>query len=186
MFTSTYTNASGSSFTNPQSNINTNVAAFETKNGESIAVFYNPYCRPDMGETSWHYSQPKMCADFVYDLNGKKGPNKVGKDIGFITALYPTDSEIVMPIPLEKNVSTVKKQTEAAAACRAKDQDSRLPNRDELTALFYNKQLIGISSSTFWSGSVVSSSTAWGQIFYTGRRSVNDRSSSFYVRCVRR
>ena len=49
------------------------------------------------------YSQPKMCANFVYDLNGIKGPNTFGKDIGAITVLYPTDSNIVAPEPLAPN-----------------------------------------------------------------------------------
>ena len=189
MFTSTYTTTSSAVFTNPQSAVNTVTAAFETGNGESVAVFYNPVCQPDMGETGWHYSQPKMCVNFIYDLNGRKGPNKVGKDIGFITALYPTDPNIVAPMPLEKNAKNTMAQTAAAAACKAQDSDSRVPNRDELTAMFYNKQLINITSGNFWSGSVVSAGspgTAWYQNFATGNRSVYGRSATYSVRCVRR
>lgn len=145
MFTSTYTTTNGETTNNPQKNINTNAAAFETKNGETIAVFYNPYCQEDMNGTDWYLVYPSMCANFVYDLNGKKGPNKVGKDIGFITALYPTDSEVVAPMPLEQDIASVK-QTDAAAMCRKQDDNSRLPNIDELSTLFYNKQLIGIKS----------------------------------------
>ena len=109
-------------------------------------------------------------------------------DIGFITALYPTDSEIVAPMPLEKNAAngSVVAQTAAAATCRAQDQGSRLPSKNELTALFYNRELIGISSGNFWSGSVVSSSTAWNLGFNTGYRAEYDRSNSHYVRCVKR
>lgn len=44
----------------------------------------------------------KFAQTFVYDLNGSKGPNTVGKDIGFITALYPTDSVVVAPMPAER------------------------------------------------------------------------------------
>ena len=51
------------------------VAAFETANGESIAVYYNPQCQSNMNETSAFYAQTKICANFVYDLNGSKGPN---------------------------------------------------------------------------------------------------------------
>ena len=195
MFTSTFTVGS-SSYRQPQKNINTNAAAFETTNGESIAVFYNPYCQSDMGETTWHYTQPKMCADLVYDLNGRKGPNTVGKDIGFIIALYPTDSEVVAPMPLEKNAKygnlTTMSQTVAVVACRTQNKDSRLPNREELTAMFYNKELIGISSGTslltFWSGALYSSdsSKAWLQGFDVGNRYRDSRTLRAYVRCIKR
>ena len=132
-----------------------------------------------------------MCANFVYDLNGNKGPNAVGKDIGFITALYQTDSNVVAPYPLATNAAsgTAIAQTAASAACSAQDSESRLPNRDELSAMFYNKTLLGIASSHFWSGSVISSGesgTAWAQSFNAGARFPHTRSATHYVRCVKR
>ena len=168
--------------------LNTKAAAFETQNGESIILYYNPNCVGDLGETGDHYTQPKMCANFVYDLNGNSGPNTVGKDIGFITALYPTDPVIVAPLPLATNAGSFK-QTEAGQKCVAQDSESRLPNRDELAAMFYNMKLIGIPSGNFWSGSVISSGesgTAWNQNFNTGNRNPNTRSNGNNVRCVRR
>ena len=194
MFTSTYISSNGSggynSWTNPQKDVNTNAVAFETSNGESVAVFYNPLCQADMGESGWHYTQPKMCTDFIYDLNGRKGPNKVGKDIGFITALYPVEPNIVAPMSLGRDAkngsSATMAQTAAAAACRAQDENSRVPNRDELAAMFYNNQLIGITPGDFWSGSVVSSDTAWRQDFLTGSQHVISRSGLRYVRCIKR
>ncbi len=189
MFTSTYETASSSKYTNPQKNINTNAVAFETQNGETIALYYNPFCMYD--EDIWHYSQPKMCANFIYDLNGNKGPNAVGKDIGFITALYPTDSNVVAPFPLATDAAsgTTVVQTAASAACSAQDTESRLPNRDELSAMFYNWKLLGIETGHFWSGSVVSSGEsgmAWGQSFRSGYRDPSTRSNAFRVRCVKR
>ncbi len=193
MFTGTFNDgpngSGGTNFTNPQKDIDTFAAAFETQNGESIAVYYNPNCASDMQETDWHYSQPKMCANFIYDLNGNKGPNTVGKDVGFITALYPSDPVVVAPVPLPQNVSGIKKQIEAGEACTAMDAESRLPNIDELSAMFYNRDLIGIPSGHFWSGSVISSGesgAAWGQGFSTGARGPHTRSDGNYVRCVKR
>ena len=190
MFTSTYSyvwQGNPGSYRNPQRHINTNAAAFETKNGKSIAVFYNPYCQPDMGETyeASVYSQPKMCANFVYDLNGKKGPNKVGKDIGFITALYPTDGEIVAPMPLEKNAGGGN-QTLAAAACKAKDENSRMPNHYELMSMFYNRQLIGIKPTNYWSSTVTSTGKALRMAAAGGFLSALDRSGTHYYRCIKR
>jgi len=191
MFTGTFTDSadSGSIFTNPQKVIDTKAAAFETQNGESIAVYYNPNCVADMQEILSHYSQPKMCANFIYDLNGNKGPNTVGKDIGFITALYPSDPVIVAPMPLNKNVPETKKQTEAGKACTDMDSESRLPNRDELSAMFYNKDLIGMISERYWSSTVVYSGndlSAWYQRFDTGVRHPYTRSNETIVRCVKR
>ena len=188
MFTGTFITPEGS-YSNIQKDIDTFAAAFETQNGESIAVYYNPYCQSDMQETGFHYSQPKMCANFIYDLNGNKGPNTVGKDIGFITALYPSDPVIVAPMPLNKNVSGNKSPTEASKACTAMDAESRLPNRDELSAMFYNRDLIGSPSGYFCSGSVSSSGesgTAWYQSFETGNRFTKTRSYKASVRCVKR
>ena len=178
---------------NPQKNINTNAVAFETANGESIAVFYNPLCKA-ASESNYagfqEFTQPLMCANFIYDLNGRKGPNRVGKDIGFITALYPTEPNVIAPMPLTTNAlngtATSMAQTDAAAACRKQDENSRVPNRDELTAMFYNQQLLGIASGNFWSGSVVSSEYAWYQTFNGGYRGVLRRSGTYYVRCVKR
>ncbi len=187
MFTSTYSEG-GTSYTNPQKDIDTRVAAFETQNGESIAVFYNPSCRADSERITDHYSQPNMCANFVYDLNGNKGPNAVGKDIGFITALYASDPVVVAPLPLSTNANggAVLKQAAASAACTAQDSESRLPNKDELTALFYNKRLAGITQDGFWSGSVVSSTKAWRQSFSSGARGPADRELTAYLRCIKR
>ena len=81
------------------------VAGFETANGESVAVYYNPKCSVeriaskkslDSGDI-WgaYFAQPYLCANFVYDLNGNKGPNTMGKDIGFISVLYSVDSKVV-------------------------------------------------------------------------------------------
>ena len=193
MFTDSFDNTAndGSIYQNPQKDINTNAAAFETQNGETIALYYNPYCTADTEGNVLYYSQPKMCANFVYDLNGNKGPNAVGKDIGFITALYPTDSNVVAPYPLATNAAsgTTIAQTAASAACSAQDPESRLPNRDELSAMFYNKELLGISPGRFWSGSVISSGEsgmAWYQSFRSGGRRPYTRSYTNYVRCVKR
>ena len=77
--------------------VDTKAAAFETQNGESIVVYYNPNCQSDLEESSYS-ALNKTCANFIYDLNGNKGPNTIGKDMGFITALYSTDSVVVAPM----------------------------------------------------------------------------------------
>ncbi len=190
MFTGTYNDGpngtGGTDYTNPQKDIDTFAAAFETQNGESIAIYYNPYCQSDMNENSTYYSQTKMCANFIYDLNGNKGPNTVGKDIGFITAIYPSDPIVVAPLPVIQAISG-KKQSEASEACTAMDAESRLPNIHELQAMFYNKDLLGMpESGGFWSSSVISSTTAWDQSPRTGQCFPDSRSYTRDVRCIKR
>ena len=127
--------------------LNTKAAGFETANGESVLAYYNPRCkfndfaaRTITSETK--YVQPFMCANFIYDLNGKKGPNTMGKDVGFITVMYPTDSFVVAPVPNTNKVVT-SSFGESSKLCRAQDEESRVPNFEELSAMFYNQRLLG-------------------------------------------
>ncbi len=131
----------------------TKAAAFETQNGESVLVFYNPQCQTNLAEKGFS-TQPKMCANFVYDLNGNKGPNAVGKDIGIITAIYSSDPVIVAPQPLSSSASGGY-HINASAACTTKDSESRLPNKEELSAMYYNMYLFGISNSYYWASTLV-------------------------------
>lgn len=148
-FNPIFTNSLGG-YINPQYTMNTNVAALETSNGESIAVFYNPTCKPnnniiDLVVTNFRvmYVQPFMCANFVYDLNGLKKPNIVGKDIWFITALYPTDTVVVSPMLSGVNLPAAANSNVAKQICKTNDIKSRLPNPDEFYSIFYNARLIG-------------------------------------------
>ncbi len=194
MFTGTYETTSSSKHSNPLNNIDTKAAAFETQNGETITLYYNPHCYGEtegfinQNDSFWNYSQAQMCANFIYDLNGNKGPNTVGKDIGFITALYPTDTNVVAPYPLATNAANGTKiaQIDAVAACTAQDSESRLPNKDELSSMFYNKELIGIETGAYWSGTFVSTETAWNHNFDIGSHHSGTRTSTNNVRCVKR
>ena len=125
--------------------LDTKAAAFETGNGESILTFYNPNCVGNMGETGDYFVQPKICANMIYDLNGSKGPNTVGKDIGFMTILYPTDSVVVAPVPFRSVISGVTSD-EAPTACTLQAGDEyRIPTKDELASLFANQNLLADS-----------------------------------------
>ncbi len=180
-------------YQNPQKDIDTKAVAFETGNGESIAVYYNPNCIGKLSESNWHYAQPKMCVNFIYDLNNAKGPNTVGKDIGFITALYPSDPVIVAPIPLSSNASDItgtnREQYNAGKICTAQDPESRVPSIEELGALFYNRELVGIESGNYWSSTIDSpgeDGIGWYQGFRTGYRIQARRSGSLNIRCIKR
>lgn len=176
------------SYTNPKP-VNTKSVAFETQNGESILTFYNPLCQSDMAETVSHFAMAKMCVNFLYDLNGNKGPNTVGKDIGVITVFYPTDSNVVAPMPLTRDAGNADWQN-APSLCTAQEAESRIPNRDELSAMFFNRNLFGMPQAIeYWSSSIISvdnSIQAWKQGFGTGYRYAQARTNSGSVRCVKR
>lgn len=186
-----YTSNSGNPINYSYSQINTNAAAFETANGESIAVYYNPHCIVDQKSSGWHFTQPLLCANLIYDLNGNKGPNTVGKDIGFISVMYPTDPVVVAPLPVPMGLVT-STRTDAGKLCKEKDPDYRLPSIDELTSMFYNRKLLDSSESLvggYWSASVSagsSSMTNWIQHFGGGFRYLPNPSMNYYVHCVKR
>ena len=177
------------------SQIDTKAAAFETANGESLAVYYNPFCVSDLASTDREDAmQPKICANFIYDLNGTKGPNTVGKDIGFITVLYPTDSAVAAPMPHIAAGETGLSLSEGSKYCTSLDSEYRIPNKEEAASLFVNKELIGnlpvgwIATS---SRGITSSGerAAWAQSTFTGNRVLRplDTLASYtYVRCVKR
>ncbi len=171
-------------------------AGFETANGESIAVFYNPNCTSDMKETTHFYSQPKMCANFVYDLNGNKGPNTFGKDLGVMTAMYASDSVVVAPVPTtaDPGASAFQMTMDINKKCRAIDPDSKLPNREELSSLFYNSELISFSLGNagnargdYWATPVQpTSATAWCLRTTTGQWLLGCMGGNGNIRCIKR
>ena len=179
--------------------LDTKAAAFETQNGESITVFYNPRCLGSLNEYpkgagGGFFMQPKICANFIYDLNGNKGPNTVGKDIGFMTALYPFDAVLVAPYPAVRPLDgtyylTVDSGVSAAQACTNYDSEYRLPNADELAAMFINRELLksDVTTGAFWSSSTISSTGAWGQDIVIGTRDdFGKATQQFQVWCVKR
>ena len=174
--------------------LNTNSAAFETANGESILVFYNPYCRSDLanqGESARRSSMNCMCANFVYDLNGTKGPNTVGKDINFISVLYPSDSEVVSISPVGYANPSTGTQIESNKFCEATYAGTRAPNYDEAAALFYNRYLIGNIErgvGAIWTNKAYSATNGWALNIDDGSRTQwNSRTGkSFNIYCIRR
>ena len=179
----------------------TKAAAFETANGESIAVYYNPLCQPDLkSNIAWDATQVRLCANFIYDLNGKKGPNTYGKDIGTISVFYPTDSVVVAPLAYARDSASAPQKPSsdgtlsAAEVCTQQDSQYRLPNKDEAAALFVNKNIIGnlaTSSTWYWtSGTAIDASgrtVGWMQSMLSGARLYRaERDAVGPIRCVKR
>ena len=168
---------------------NTKAAAFETQNGESILAFYNPYCQAELGKGSLEdFAQSKMCANFIYDLNGNKGPNTMGKDIGVMSIIYPSDSVVVAPVPIY-SINDTFVQQDASKACQNKDSEARLPNIEEFMSLAYNQQFIGPmggDNGHFWTSTLTSSSSAKTFHLGMGRIYSHPRTKEYSVQCVKR
>ena len=172
----------------------TYAAAFETVNGESILTFYNPNCTSanmffnglDFAGGSGLYMKPQMCANFMFDLNGSKGPNTVGKDIGVISAIYSSDTNVVMPQPVRLLASQYQ-HAQAAKECTKLDAEYRLPNIEELLAMYYSKSLFNWNvDSGSWSSTVDDGTHAWIFGPSLGMKYSRLKSENWYVHCVRR
>ena len=167
----------------------TKAAAFETANGESMVVYYNPICRDKQLQNEENQNlQPYMCANFVYDLNGTKGPNTMGKDMGVMTALYAYDPVVVAPVPLIKSPGSFSRE-DAAEQCSALDSESRMPNIEESASIAYNKFILGIEN-VFWSSTLRISKNEGtkGLVVSPGLLKVYwyDRDHAHPVRCIKR
>ena len=132
---------------------NSDAVAFETQNGESLVVFYNKKCRDKetimANRTSYGSIWPFdnwICANFIYDLNGKKGPNTVGKDMGVITVLSPTDSTVVMPVMVSQKKESVT-WFEAQQFCKDMGDDTRLPILEEAVSIALNRRLYTVNNN---------------------------------------
>ncbi len=136
--------------------INSKAVAFETVNGESVLAYYNPNCvslDQSYNDGTNFYSNRLMCANFIYDLNGSKGPNTAGKDIGFLTVFYPVDSVVVTANP-GLSFAGSGSQDSVMSFCTKKASDLRLPNLEELLAMIFNNKIIGMqhyNTGYYWS-----------------------------------
>ena len=186
-FNMTYTNSDG--YVHSYSVIDSKAAAFETQNGESILVYYNPKCTTSIDKSAeqngrWHYLQQIMCTNFVYDLNGNKGPNTVGKDIGFMTAMYPSDAVLASVMPVAKTAEIPF--SEIGKSCSNINTDTRAPNYDEGAVLFYNKNLIGDMPHHIWTSTTASSDKAWWVSTNVGYRERRGKDKNATTYCIRR
>ena len=175
----------------PYSQIDTKAAAFETANGESVVAFYYPYCRNSLQSSGAFDVQSRMCVNFIYDLNGNKGPNTVGKDIGFMSVLYPSDSFVVAPNLAASKIGGGTYES-ASTYCKSIDNEARVPNREELASMFYNQYLLGITpngGTVVWSSSLLVSNgsvKAWTLGFDTGYFKEYLKTESKKILCVKR
>ena len=177
----------------------TKVAAFETANGESVAVFYNPICKTDILDyaNAIIYSDdtpgakntfPSWCVNFGYDLSGKKGPNTYGKDIGSISVFNPTDSFIVGGILDDISYSSLHPKTfeEAFVYCKSLGEEYRLPTITEWMGFAVNNLFLNIPVTWYWSSQRKSATFAYAMYPSYGVRRYFSNETMFKVKCIKR
>ena len=176
----------------------TKAASFVAQGGETVTVFYNPRCRGSLNEVVQANFPNMMCVNFVYDLNGNKGPNTVGKDMGFITAFYPYDVKVVAPYPYIRDLSQKYAQKDAASACTKEDSEYRLANVEEMASMFTNLKLVSDNetldnrggNSVYWTSSITTynnAKRAWYFYFGAGYANVwRSLTEPMSIRCVKR
>ena len=171
--------ASGHTMKNP-----TKSYGFVMANGYAVNLFYNPNCEAKKllsGFANW--TSDFVCVNAIYDMNGLKGPNQAGKDIGFVTILYPDTSSIALaPNPYYKNLKNANYK-DGMAGCAELGADYTLPRLEEWASISYNRELFDFDyGGSYWlvpgTGFSVSS---WG-----GYISAYGQNNTFNIRCVKR
>ena len=158
---------------------------FVMSNGYSVNLFYNPNCMNDNKDTH-HWGQDRVCVNAIYDMNGLARPNEVGKDIGFVTVIYPDIKVQAVAPEVYKNNAANATFDKASESCQAQGDDLSVPNLDELLSMYYNLNLLGIPVGTYWSASEATAELGWAQYFRYGGRYRTTKSDDHSVRCVRR
>ena len=178
--------ASGHTMKNP-----TKSYGFVMANGYAVNLFYNPNCwtrdklNPNSGYLFSNYASDYVCVNAIYDMNGLKGPNQAGKDIGFVTILYPDTTSIALaPNPYYKNLKNANYK-DGMAECAELGADYTLPRLEEWASISYNRALFEFDyGGSYWLIPIAAggySVSSWGG--YLGGYGFEN---SFLIRCVKR
>ena len=158
---------------------------FIMSNGYSVNLFYNPNCMSDNKDAN-HLAQDRVCVNAIYDMNGLARPNEVGKDIGFVTVIYPDIAVQAVAPDVYKQLAGRATFDSAYELCQTQNKDLAVPNRDELLSMYFNMNLIGFPENGYWSASEATAEFGWYQGTTYGDRGRGAKSSGNAVWCIRR
>ena len=161
------------------------ILAFNTVNGESIGVWsYNKSCT---GESNADFLTSNdilnmQCVNLLYDLNGaSKGPNKIGKDMGFITAFFPEYPLVIAPMPVlmtgdEVNASRVED-------ILAANSEYRLPSPAEASLIANRGRYLGnVELENVWAdNNIICNSRTCTKATSTNSKMTKAEESSAYL-----
>jgi len=135
----------------------------------------------------YQFSLDTACMSGVYDMNGLKKPNQVGRDIGFFGVFYNgIESTSVATLPYKTGIDGYSATWDAADTYCRGIKGWKLPTIDELSALYLGKNITGIPSVWLWSASGLPGSS-YDRVVGSGSgyRLWDHRSALGAVRCVR-
>lgn len=159
--------------------------AFTTTNGYAFILYYNPYCAPEKYTGGFQTPTNKICMQLLYDMNGLKGPNQYGKDIGHITVFNGNETTYSVA-PKVDNVesSDSLNYADATAYCSSRGKDYALPTIDELLSISFSSKFNDYINNWFLSSTKVLNSNAYSTIYtYTSMTYRSGGSSK--VLCVK-
>ncbi len=134
--------------------------AATTPNGVSLLIAYDKNCQ----KLSADEEKPKGCVNVIYDVNGAKSPNTVGKDVGFLTVFSPNSPRIGAPfIYFGAKPSSKASEEEAGLYCKnlTKKSDLSIFSKDEGRSAYFNYSLLNIDPDTeIWAEGKRDSSSA--------------------------
>ncbi|MEI8128780.1 MAG: type II secretion system protein [bacterium] len=170
--------------------------AFLSADGIAVNLFYNPYCALHPGDKTldnaseyYQFSLDTACMSGVYDMNGLKKPNQVGKDIGFFGVFYNgIQSTSAAALPYKTGIDTHSKNLAAATQYCSDIKGYKLPTVDELSALYLGRNITGMPDNIWlWCASRLSAGGDFvgGVGSNAGTRAWGDPSDQAAVRCVR-
>ena len=133
---------------------------FLTGDGYAYNLFYFPNCsgnRPS-DKDGFINTIPYTCINAIYDMNGLRGPNQVGKDIGFVTVYYPNETvQAVAPLPEKDVLKGTYTFPKAQNACA--ERNKKIPSLEEGMSITLNSKLINsnLSQEYIWTSNTVTS-----------------------------
>ena len=113
---------------------------FISPDGFAVNLFYNKNCQAETEGLGGYPMAPKVCVFAIYDMNGLRKPNQVGKDIGFVSVFYPTEHAVAVAPEYIKTEVLSGSFEKAQEAC-GKLKGATLPNIEELTSLYLSGTL---------------------------------------------
>lgn len=124
---------------------------FVSADGFAVNLFYNKNCQAATEGLIGYPMAPKVCMFAIYDMNGLRKPNQVGKDIGFVSVFFPTERSIAVAPEVYKTEVANAIFEDAQEICANLD-GATLPNIYELTSLYLSGNLHDmVSNGDNWS-----------------------------------
>lgn len=136
--------------------------------GKDKPSIYDPVYKNMQDQILPQFSLDIACVYGVYDMNGAKGPNTVGKDIGFIGSFYKGyEAQLATTLPYNsipvkaseaEGTSGANHPQRAIKYCQNRDSDGNwtLPDMNELSLIYLNRYMVTDTNDKWiWSRSFV-------------------------------